>query len=174
VTRKEKVCSVLVLSIFYFANYLRGGRLLCTVRMCCSCLLSQSNQSAGPVRFLIFYSIRIFLLASPVAGKKTPSGLLVQISRECTPPYLSTGISNLLQPAQAEVVLGQLSTYLASWSAVFSLIAPRPPERHSHTTGYIDIGPVIAKHFFNLISQLVIAELKSYYCIHRVNLGNNH
>ncbi len=29
--------------------------------------------------------------------------------------YLSTGISNQLQPAQAEVVLGQLSTYLASW-----------------------------------------------------------
>jgi hypothetical protein len=39
----------------------------------------------------------------------------VQISRECTPPYLSTGISNLLQPAQAEVVLGQLSMHLASW-----------------------------------------------------------
>jgi hypothetical protein len=39
----------------------------------------------------------------------------VQISRECTPSYLSTGISNLLQLAQAEVVLGQLSTYLASW-----------------------------------------------------------
>jgi hypothetical protein len=36
-------------------------------------------------------------------------------SRECTPPYLSTGISNLLQPAQAEVVLGHISTYLASW-----------------------------------------------------------
>ncbi len=41
--------------------------------------------------------------------------MLVQISWECTPLYLSTGISNLLQPAQAEVVLGQLSTYLASW-----------------------------------------------------------
>ncbi len=40
--------------------------------------------------------------------------MLVQCSRECTPPYLSTGISNLLQPAQAEVVLGQRSTYLAS------------------------------------------------------------
>ncbi len=35
-------------------------------------------------------------------------------SWECTPPYLSTGISNLLQPAHAEVVLGQLSMYLAS------------------------------------------------------------
>ncbi len=43
--------------------------------------------------------------------------MLVQCSRECTPPYLSTGISNLLQPAQAEVVLGQRSTYLASWLA---------------------------------------------------------
>jgi hypothetical protein len=41
--------------------------------------------------------------------------MLVQCSRECTPPYLSTGISNLLQPAQAEVVLGQRSTYLAFW-----------------------------------------------------------
>jgi hypothetical protein len=39
---------------------------------------------------------------------------MVQSSRECTPPYLSTGISNLLQPAQAEVMLGHLSTYLAS------------------------------------------------------------
>jgi hypothetical protein len=44
--------------------------------------------------------------------------LLVQCSRKCTPAYLSTGISNLLQLAQPEVVLGQLSTYLASW--VFS------------------------------------------------------
>jgi hypothetical protein len=32
-----------------------------------------------------------------------------------TAPHLSTGILNPLQPAQAEVVLGQLSTYLASW-----------------------------------------------------------
>jgi hypothetical protein len=41
--------------------------------------------------------------------------MLVQISRECTPSYLFTGISNLLQPAQTEAVLGQLSTYFASW-----------------------------------------------------------
>ncbi len=75
----------------------------------------QSNQSAGPVRFLIFCSRSICLLASPWQVGN-PSGLLVQISRECTPPYLSTGISNLLQPAQAEVVLGQRSTYLASWN----------------------------------------------------------
>jgi hypothetical protein len=40
--------------------------------------------------------------------------MLVQSSKECTPPYLSSGISNLLQPAQAEVVLGQLFAYLAS------------------------------------------------------------
>jgi hypothetical protein len=39
----------------------------------------------------------------------------VQISRGCTPTYLFTVISNLLQPAQAEVVLGQRSTYLVSW-----------------------------------------------------------
>jgi hypothetical protein len=30
----------------------------------------QSNQSAGPVRFLIFCLISIFLLASPVAGRR--------------------------------------------------------------------------------------------------------
>jgi hypothetical protein len=49
----------------------------------------------------------------------------VQISRECTPPYLSTGISNLLQPAQAEVVLGQRSTYLASWLLPVTRLASR-------------------------------------------------
>ncbi len=74
----------------------------------------QSTQSAGPVRFLIFCSISISLLASLVAGRR-PSVQLVQISKECTPSYLSTGISNMLQPAQAEAVLGQRSTYLASW-----------------------------------------------------------
>jgi hypothetical protein len=64
---------------------------------------------------MIFCSISISLLASLVAGIEDPSVRLVQISRECTPAYLSTGISNLLQPAQAGVVLGHLSTYLASW-----------------------------------------------------------
>jgi hypothetical protein len=44
--------------------------------------------------------------------------MLVQCNRECTLPYLSTGISNLLQPAQAEVVLGQRSTCLASWATI--------------------------------------------------------
>ncbi len=33
-------------------------------------LNSQSNQSAGPVRFLIFCSISIFQLASLVAGRE--------------------------------------------------------------------------------------------------------
>jgi hypothetical protein len=76
--------------------------------------LPQSTQSDGPVRFLIFCSISVSLLASLVAGRR-PSVMLVQISMECTPPFLSTGISNLLQPAQPEVMLGQLSTYLTSW-----------------------------------------------------------
>jgi hypothetical protein len=48
--------------------------------------------------------------------------MLVQISRECTPPFLSTGISNLLQPTQAEVVLGKRSTYLASWAGTTVVI----------------------------------------------------
>jgi hypothetical protein len=55
-----------------------------------------------------------------------PSALLVQSSRECTPPYLSTGISNLLQPAHAEVVLGQLSMYLASWVGPLPGVCPPP------------------------------------------------
>jgi hypothetical protein len=46
--------------------------------------------------------------------------MLVQISWECTPSYISTGISNLLHQAQAEVVLGQLSRYLASWVCVLA------------------------------------------------------
>jgi hypothetical protein len=75
-------------------------------------LKPQRTQSGGPVRVLIFCSISIFLLASLEAGRRSQ---LVQISREFTAPYLSTGISNLLQPDQAEVMLGQLSTYLASW-----------------------------------------------------------
>ncbi len=54
--------------------------------------------------------------------------MLVQISWECTPPYLSTGISNILQPAQAEVVLGQLSTYLASWAVSLIFQATRGTE----------------------------------------------
>jgi hypothetical protein len=52
--------------------------------------------------------------------------MLVQCSRECTLPYLSTGISNLLQPAQAEVVLGQRSTYLASWVMTMGLYVSSP------------------------------------------------
>ncbi len=35
---------------------------------------------------------------------------------DCTLSDLSTGILNLLQPAQLEVVLGQLSIDLASWA----------------------------------------------------------
>jgi hypothetical protein len=54
----------------------------------------------------------------------------VQSSRECTPSYLSTGISNLLQPAQAEVVLGQRSTYLASW------VSSLPSTPHSSFTSF--------------------------------------
>ncbi len=74
----------------------------------------QSALSGGPVCFLIFCSISMFLLASLLAGRR-PLFQLVHGSRECTPSEPSTGISNLLQPAQAEVVLGQFSSFLASW-----------------------------------------------------------
>jgi hypothetical protein len=54
-------------------------------------------------------------LCMPTSAEYRLSVLLAHRSSECTPSYQSTGISNLLQPAQAEVVLGQLSTHLASW-----------------------------------------------------------
>jgi hypothetical protein len=59
----------------------------------------------------------------------------VQISRECTPSDLSTGISNLFQPAQAEVVLGQRSTYLASWVQTDSYKDPSNTRRNPNTEG---------------------------------------
>jgi hypothetical protein len=45
------------------------------------------------------------------------SVLLVQTSRECTPPYLSIVISNLLQPALYVFSVKRLNTYLASWGS---------------------------------------------------------
>jgi hypothetical protein len=81
----------------------------------------QSNQSAGPVRFLIFFSIKVCSCWLAWWQVGDPSVLLVRCSRECTLSDLSIGISNLLQPAQAEVVLGQPSTYL------FSRISPLRP-----------------------------------------------
>jgi hypothetical protein len=54
--------------------------------------------------------------------------MLVPISWEYTPPYLSTRISNLLQPAQAEVVLGQRSMYLASWGLATNQGRRQPPQ----------------------------------------------
>ncbi len=65
---------------------------------------------------ILFYYLSRWLAFWQVGD---PSALLVHCSRECTPPYLSTGISNLLQPAQAEVVWGQHSMYLASWVAAY-------------------------------------------------------
>jgi hypothetical protein len=67
------------------------------------------QQSAGPAHLLIFSCWLVYWQV------KDSSIQLVQYSRECTPSDLSIGISNLLQLAQAEVVLGQLSIYLASW-----------------------------------------------------------
>jgi hypothetical protein len=59
----------------------------------------------------------------------------VTISWEFTPPYLSSGISNLLQPAQTEVVLGQLSTYVDSWEIHFAkqLVQTSPASLYMYT-----------------------------------------
>jgi hypothetical protein len=53
-----------------------------------------------------------------ISGPRQTSTLLTP---HCTPSVLSTGISNLLQPAQAEVVLGQLSMFLASWDMTLAV-----------------------------------------------------
>ncbi len=71
--------------------------------------MAQSIQSAGPVRFLIFCSISIFVRASLVAGRGPQCTVAGNVLYQTY-----SGILNLLQPAQAEVVLGRLSTYLAS------------------------------------------------------------
>jgi hypothetical protein len=71
----------------------------------------------------------------------------VNCSRECTPPYLFIGISNLLQPAQEEVVLGQFSTYLASWDVP---LLPTP----IHTLPNILL--YICEHFANFIRELLV------------------
>ncbi len=86
-----------------FLLYRGGG-----VPRCRHWTIPQSTQRAGPVRFLIFCSISFFPLATAKWQVGDPSVLLVPINRE-----------NLLQPAQAELVLGQPSTYVASWNHSF-------------------------------------------------------
>jgi hypothetical protein len=71
-----------------------------------------------PCPFFLYFARQVLFCWLAWWQVGNPSGLPVQISMECTLPYLSTGILNLLQPAQAEVVLGQLSRYLASWGVI--------------------------------------------------------
>ncbi len=70
--------------------------------------------------------------------------MLVQCSRECTPPYLSTGISNLLQPAQGEVVLGQRSKYLAYWDYT-TTEKPAMYCYEQYCSGQRCLGPAISR-----------------------------
>ncbi len=125
---------------------------------CCTLLLqysTQSTQSDGPVRFLIFCSISFpcWLAQWKV---EDPSVLLGHHSRGCTPAYLSTGISNLLQPTQAEVVLGHLSTYLASWvQQLYCTVHGQPlamvcDERCSHCATAV----LLCRIYFTVISAL--------------------
>jgi hypothetical protein len=64
---QTKTSATVPLSVYYSMPLNVPGKFLCEVK---TGLSPQSNQSAGPVRFLIFCSISIFLLASPVAGRK--------------------------------------------------------------------------------------------------------
>jgi hypothetical protein len=100
---------------------------------------------------LIFSSISISLLVSLVAGRRN-SVLLGHRSRERTPGYLSTGISNLLQPAKAEVVLGQLSTYLASW------VRPEPISTSQKTAVNIYWGCGTQKYRARILKHLLEAK----------------
>jgi hypothetical protein len=76
--------------------------------------------------------------------------MLVQIGKECTPSYLFTGKSNLFQPAQAEAVLGQRSTYLTSWVHSFRytvLSGPRYRLRRALHFGYTYARAVYVTEF---------------------------
>jgi hypothetical protein len=67
-------------------------------------VLSTEYTECWPCPLFDILLEKYFLLAS-----------LVHCSGQCTPSSISTGTSNPLQLAQTEVVLGQLSTDLASW-----------------------------------------------------------
>jgi hypothetical protein len=77
-------------------------------------------------------------------GGRRPQCSAGHRSRGCTPAYLSTEISNLLQPAQAEVVLDHLSTYLASWVVI-----------HKHFVGVKIPGFDLSNQFSGLTMTLL-------------------
>jgi hypothetical protein len=95
----------------------------------------------------------------------------VQSSRECTPSYLSTGISNLLQPAQAEVALGQLSTYLASWEQTVKIHIVegkqwrvKKGERWGHAVEWHMMEyPMVEEHLMN--KQVMEGRTVKYYVV---------
>ncbi len=75
-----------------------------SVQIICTCKLGpQSSQSAGPVRFLIYCLISIFLLASLVAGRRHHI-MLVQISRDVPHHTIHRNIkSALASPGRSRV-----------------------------------------------------------------------
>jgi hypothetical protein len=77
----------------------------------CRGLLPTEYSECWPRPLFDILLNKYFPAGQPSDRQETP----MHCSRECTPPDLFTGISNLLQPAQAEVELGQLSWLLASW-----------------------------------------------------------
>ncbi len=93
------------------------------------CLLGVASATeyteCWPCPLLLFCSISIFLLASLVAGRN-PSVILVQNSRECTPPYLSTGIKAPASPGRSRVepalyVFSLLGVSLACLHTLYSM-----------------------------------------------------
>ncbi len=127
---KNPVCQPVVINSLAQSSYIMslvGAALVLPLRDCDDEAVSHSSQSClyprGQVhRVRPSPPFHIFLDKCFPAGYPSgryryryPSVMLVQSSKECTPPYPSSRISNLLQPAQAEVVLGQLFAYLASW-----------------------------------------------------------
>ncbi len=94
---------------------------------------SQSNQSAGPVRFLIFCSISIFLLASLVAGSRPQfsAGAMQQGMYSTTPIHwniksapASPGRSRVGPAFYVFSFLGHITqytrTYCLGWPALYT------------------------------------------------------
>ncbi len=84
------------------------------------CSTSPGRSCVGPAFYVLsllgldfdLLLKKYFPVGQPTDRQETPVYSWCTGSSECTPLYLSTGISNYLQPAEAEVVLGQHSMHL--------------------------------------------------------------
>jgi hypothetical protein len=84
---------------------------------------------------------------------------------QSTPPYLSTGISNLLQPGQAEVVLGQLSTFLVSLVGTLGMVGTSLYCTYSYNS---NLTSDMMKHLFISLVQICFTQYTTYIFIGKI------